>query len=104
MPRNGELSNEEKARSVLTRTGRPGNSAVAALTEDEHAELAKVYDECCAPELLLAERMDQFWGARQSRLDAAKATDDTQPATKADMFRNKPAPPQSAPSAPPATK
>lgn len=88
MPRNGVLSNEEKARAVLTRTGRAGNSAVAALTEDEHAHLAGVYDRCCAPEHELANEMDAFWGKRQERLDAAKATDETQPDPKPDMFRN----------------
>lgn len=75
MPRNGQLSNEEKARSVLCRTGRAGN-AVAGMTETEVDELAAIYDECCAPELLLADRIAKFWGDRQERLEAAKAVVD----------------------------
>lgn len=78
MPRHGELSDEEKARAVLTRTGQPGNKC-AALTEAEHAELAGVYDECVAPEIALGARVREFWNRRQDRLDEQKATDDVQP-------------------------
>ncbi|HMO84589.1 MAG TPA: hypothetical protein PKC18_06675 [Lacipirellulaceae bacterium] len=85
MPRHGELSDEEKARAVLCRTGQPGNRC-AAFSAAELAELAAAYDECVAPELLLAERVRQFWAARQERLDAAKAVDDAQP--DASFFRH----------------
>lgn len=69
------LTNEEKARSVLSRTGSAGN-AVVNYSAAEVTELAAIYDECCAPELLLAERIADFRGRRQLRLEAAKATVD----------------------------
>jgi hypothetical protein len=75
------LTNEEKARSVLCRTGSVGNS-VANLSSQEVDQLAAVYDECCAPEMLLADRIKSFWRERQDRLDEAKATDDAQPRKK----------------------
>lgn len=73
MPRNGQLTNEEKARAVLARTGQPGN-LVAGCSETEIDALAAIYDECVAPEALLAERVDAFWGARRERLESQKAT------------------------------
>ncbi|HMO84086.1 MAG TPA: hypothetical protein PKC18_04105 [Lacipirellulaceae bacterium] len=69
--RNGQLDNEEKARAVLCRTGRPGNPC-HGLDEDELAELAAIYDACLAPELALAERVREFWGRRHERQAAAK--------------------------------
>lgn len=84
--RHGMLDNEEKARAVLCRTGRPGNEC-ACMDEAEHAQLAAIYDECVAPELALKERVDAFWGERIQRLDAAKATDDVGPESKS-LFRN----------------
>jgi hypothetical protein len=71
------LTNEEKARSVLCRTGSVGN-VVHDFTPAEIDELATVYDECCAPELKLADYIRDFWGRRQDRLNALKATDETQ--------------------------
>jgi len=84
--RHGILDNEEKARAVLCRTGRPGNEC-AVMDEAEQAQLAAIYDECLAPELLLKERVDAFWGDRRERLTAAKATDDVGPESKS-LFRN----------------
>lgn len=86
MPRNGILSSEEKARAVLCRTGRPGNEC-AAMTEGEIEQLAAIYDECIAPEAKLAQKIGEFWGDRQQRMDAAKATDDVGPEAKG-LFRN----------------
>lgn len=84
--RHGILDNEEKARAVLCRTGRPGNEC-AVMDEAEHAQLAAIYDECLAPEQALKERVDAFWGERRERLAAAKATDDVGPEGKS-LFRN----------------
>ena len=88
MPRNGILSNEEKARAVLCRTGRPGNEC-ACMEEADVDRLAGIYDECLAPELSLGKQMDEFWAGRSERMAAAKATDDVGPKK---LFRNSKAP------------
>jgi hypothetical protein len=72
-----QLTAEEKARSVLCRTGSVGN-IVHDFTPAEIDELAGVYDECCAPELALADHIRDFWGRRGERLAALKATDAVQ--------------------------
>jgi hypothetical protein len=77
MPRHGVLTNEEKARAVLTRTGQPGNRA-SALDEADQLRLADIYDHCIAPELGLKDAIREFWGQREQRLAAAKATDEAQ--------------------------
>lgn len=74
-----DLTAEEKARSVMCRTGQPGNY-VAAFTDAELDELAGVYEESLSDETTLAPLVSQFWARRQLRLEALKATDYIQPA------------------------
>lgn len=86
--RNGQLDNEEKARAVLVRMGRGGNP-VADLDPVTIDELAGVYDECLAPEALLAERVRNVMTRRSSRL-----AQETKPDNLHNLFRNrKPQPP-----------
>lgn len=73
-----QLTNEQKAVSILCRTGQP-TATIDSLTTEEIGVLAAIYDECCTNELLLTDRIKAFWNNRQDRLDAAKATDDVQP-------------------------
>lgn len=92
MPRNGVLTDEEKARAVLARTGSPGNHC-AMLTPDELAELAAVYDACEKDAAPLKQLIGDFWGRRQERLADQKATDDVAPPS---LFQNVPTPPAEA--------
>jgi hypothetical protein len=88
-----QLTAEEKARSVLCRTGSVGN-IVHDFTPAEIDELAGVYDECCAPELALADHIRDFWGRRGERLAALKATDAVQESAPK---KQKPRPPMKRP-------
>ena len=85
MPLDAKLSNEEKARSVLCRTGQAGNRC-HGLAEAELAELAAVYDTCETDNSQLGQLVGEFWGRRQARLDELKATSSDQPES---LFRNR---------------
>lgn len=76
MPRHGQLTDVEKARSVFAHVGRPATN-VEALDESELRQCAAIYDECIAPGSQVSVRFGEFWDARQQRLAAAKATDET---------------------------
>lgn len=76
MPRHGQLTDVEKARSVFAHAGRPASN-VELLDESELRQCSAIYDDCIAPGQAIATRFSEFWDARQQRLAAAKATDDT---------------------------
>ncbi|MGD9632542.1 MAG: hypothetical protein AB7G28_22785 [Pirellulales bacterium] len=89
MPEPLPLANEDKARGVLCRMGHPGNQ-VALFEPEEITELASIYDAYIATETTergLNQAFDAFWAARQERLAAAKAADDTTEAPRR-LFRN----------------
>lgn len=100
MPRNGILTNEEKARAVLTRGGYPGNMC-HGLDESEIDELAEIYDECVAPELKLKDRIGAFSEARHKRLTDGKATDGSVDTERGKFFRLRVTPPRLPAPAPP---
>jgi len=83
--RDGELSDEEKARSVLCRVGQPGNRVVG-FDDGEIRELAGVYDACAGGDEPLGRLVAEFWGRRQARLDELKATASDEPSN---LFRNR---------------
>lgn len=70
------MTNQDKARSVMARTGQPGNRC-AGFSDTELDELAAIYDQCLDDESPLKQLVGEFWAGRAERLAAAKATDDT---------------------------
>jgi hypothetical protein len=74
-----QLTNEEKSRSVLCRTGSPFG-LVENFVPAEIEELASVYDTCAEAKSdePLARLVMDFWARRAERLEALKATDQVQ--------------------------